>query len=135
MSKHGLAVAGMETYQLNDADFGPQVRRLQGQKGNALMVWGVAGDTAGIAKQLDRSAPAYVDGPTAKGASWKPHLMGSPGSTGEHTWADLAGSSAKAGTLTAWHVGGLTYLPSFAIRGLDEEVPQEEPDRRRRVPG
>ena len=127
MSKNGLTSAGMETYQLNDADFGPQVRRLQSAKGHALMVWGVAGDTAGIAKQLDRVGAAYVDTPAAKGAAWKPHLMGSPGGTGEHTWADLAGSSAKAGTLTAWHVGGLTYLPSFAISGWMKKYLKKNP--------
>ncbi|HZN14043.1 MAG TPA: ABC transporter substrate-binding protein [Acidimicrobiales bacterium] len=117
MAKHGISTAGIETYQLNDADFGPQVNRLRTQKGEALMVWGVSGDTAGIVKQIDKVGGAYVDTPTAKGSAWHPHLMGSPGGTGEHTWADLAGSAAKAGTLTAWHVGGLVYLPSFAIRG------------------
>jgi branched-chain amino acid transport system substrate-binding protein len=117
MASHGLGTAGIETYQLNDADFGPQVNRLKSQKGEALMVWGVSGDTAGIVKQLDKVGASYVDTPTAKSGSWKPHIMGSPGGTGEHTWADLAGSAAKVGTLTAWHVGGLVYLPSFAIRG------------------
>lgn len=117
VNKHGLSAAGIESYQLNDADFGPQVRRLQSQKGEALMIWGVAGDTAGIVKGIDKVNGSYVDTPTAKGPTWRPHLMGSPGGTGEHTWADLAGSSAKIGTLTAWHVGGLNYLPSFAISG------------------
>lgn len=111
----GLSSAGVETYQLNDADFGPQVQRLRGQKGNALMIWGLPGDTAGIVKQIDKVGGSYVDTPTAKGAIWRPQIMGSPGGTGEHTWADLAGSAAQIGTLTAWHVGGLVYLPSFSV--------------------
>ena len=117
MRNNGLATAGIETYQLNDADFGPQIQRLRAQKGNALMVWGVSGDTAGIAKGIEKVHSSYVDTPTAKGADWHPHILGSPGGTGEHTWADLAGSAAKTGSMTAWHVGGLVYLPSFAIRG------------------
>jgi hypothetical protein len=118
MRNNGLTSAGIETYQLNDADFGPQVKRLSDGKGQALMVWGVSGDTAGLAKQIDKVGSSYVDTPTAKSpAKWRPQIMGSPGGTGEHTWADLAGSAAKTGTLTAWHVGGLVSLPSFAIRG------------------
>ncbi len=115
--KHGITITGVESYQLNDADFGPQVRRLSSARGEALMVWGVAGDTAGLIKSIDKLGSGYVDTPTAKGAGWHPHILGSPGGTGEHTWADLAGSAAKSGTLTAWHMGGLVYLPSFAMRG------------------
>lgn len=116
MKRFGITAAGVETYQLNDSDFGSQLARLRGQKPEALFVWGVAGDTAGIVKQLDRLGAAYIDTPTAKGGAWHPHIMGSPGGTGEHTWADLAGGAAKAGTLTVWHIGGLVYLPSFQIR-------------------
>ena len=69
--------------------------------------------------QIDQLGSAYVDTPTAKDPSkgWHPHIFGSPGGTGDHSWADLARGSAKAGTVTAWHVGGLIYLPDFAIAG------------------
>lgn len=117
MKKAGITAAGVETYQLGDADFGPQVRRLKEAKSQALFIWGIAGDTAGIAKAIDKVGSGYVDTPTAKGSGWAPHIMGSPAGTGEHTWADLAGSAAKIGTITAWHVGGLVSLPSFSIRG------------------
>lgn len=116
MAKYGVASAGVETYQLGDADFGPQVGRLKNAGGHALFVWGVAGDTAGLVKAVNRVGASYVDTPTAKSGEWRPHIMGSPAGTGEHTWADLAGSAAKIGTMTAWHVGGLVALPSFAIR-------------------
>ncbi|MEY2419098.1 MAG: branched-chain amino acid transport system substrate-binding protein [Actinomycetota bacterium] len=116
-NKAGLTIAGLETYQLNDADFGPQVNRLKNAKGEALFVWGIAGDTAGLMKAVEKVGGGYVDTPTAKSGEWHPHVLGSPGGTGEHTWADLAGGAAKIGTLTAWHVGGLVALPSFSIRG------------------
>lgn len=116
IKKYGVANAGIETYQLNDSDFGPQLQRLKNGKGHALFIWGLAGDTGGIVKQIDRLGGSYVDTPTAKGSAWRPHILGSPGGTGEKTWAELAGASAKAGTLTAWHVGGLVALPSFSIR-------------------
>lgn len=112
----GLDAVRIESYQLNDSDFGPQLGRMRSARPEALFVWGVAGDTAGIVKQLDRLGASYVDTPTAKGDAWHPHVMGSPGGTGERTWADLAGGAAKAGTLTGWHVGGLVYLPSFRIK-------------------
>jgi ABC-type branched-subunit amino acid transport system substrate-binding protein len=116
MRKYNLSNVGVETYQLNDSDFGPQLQRLKNNKSNALFIWGLAGDTAGIVKQIDRLGGSYVDTPTAKAGGWRPQILGSPGGTGEKTWAELAGASAKAGTLTAWHVGGLVALPSFAIR-------------------
>lgn len=117
MKSAGIAAAGIETYQLNDGSFGPQINRLKSAKSEALFVWGIAGDTAKIVKAIDNVGGGYVDTPTAKAGGWNPHIMGSPAGTGEHTWADLAGSAAKIGTITAWHVGGLVSLPSFAIRG------------------
>jgi ABC-type branched-subunit amino acid transport system substrate-binding protein len=116
LKKYKLSNGGIETYQLNDSDFGAQLQRLKNSKSDALFIWGLAGDTAGIVKQIDRLGASYIDTPTAKGTTWRPQILGSPGGTGEKTWAELAGSSAKAGTLTAWHVGGLVALPSFAIR-------------------
>src|SRR5205085_7980995 len=47
MRKYGVSSAGVESYQLGDADFGPQVGRLKSAGGQALFVWGLLGDTAG----------------------------------------------------------------------------------------
>ena len=115
VKKYGVGTTGEETFQLNDSDFGPQLQRLKGKGMESIIIWGLVGDTANIVKGIDRLGGAYVDTPTAK-SSWHPHLMGSPGGTGEHTWADLAGDAAKAGTITTWYVGGLIALPTFAIR-------------------
>jgi branched-chain amino acid transport system substrate-binding protein len=111
----GFTNAGTETYQLNDSDFGPQLQRLKAAGAQSIIIWGLTGDTSSIVKQIDRLGGAYVDTPTAK-STWKPQIMGSPGGTGEHTWADLAGPSAKAGSITTWYVGGVIDLPTFAIR-------------------
>ena len=42
-------------------------------------------------------------------------MFGSPGGTGDKSWVALAGDAAKVGTATAWHVGGLIGLPTFAV--------------------
>src|SRR5205823_14973874 len=58
----------------------------------------------------------FVDTPAAKGAQWRPHIVGAPTGTGDKQWVELAQQAAKVGTVTAWHLGGLIYLPTFAIR-------------------
>jgi hypothetical protein len=78
-------------------------------------VWGLASNTAGVAQQLDQLGAAYVDTPTAKGADWHPHVIGAPTGTGDKSFAELARAAAKTGTVTAWHLGGLVYLPTFNI--------------------
>ncbi len=114
--KYGLKVAGTEQFNFATADYGAQLNRLKALKPDCLLVWGLAENTAGIVKSLDSIGAAYVDAPTAKGPEWHPQVMGSPGGTGEKKWAALAGDSAKAGTLTAWYLGGFTGLPTFPIR-------------------
>jgi len=117
VKKYGFDDKGYNTYGLGTSDFGPQLQSMQGGKPEAVLIFGLSGDTSNFVKQIDAAGAAYVDTPTAKaGGAWHPHLMGSPGGTGDHTWADLAGASAKVGTITAWHVGGLLYLPDCNIR-------------------
>lgn len=111
----GLQLKGSETFTVADADFGPQLNRLRSAKPDLIYVDGFSGSTAGIVKQLAALGASYVDTPTAKGADWHPHIFGSPGGTGDKSWVTLAGSAARVGTVTAWHVGGLIYLPTFAI--------------------
>jgi ABC-type branched-subunit amino acid transport system substrate-binding protein len=115
--KYGLRNAGYESYSLGSSDFGPTLQRLKGSRPDVVSIFGFSGDTANFVIQIDQLGSAYVDTPTAKDASkgWHPHIFGSPGGTGDHSWADLAKDSAKPGTLTAWHVGGLIYLPQFNI--------------------
>jgi branched-chain amino acid transport system substrate-binding protein len=111
----GISPAGIESFNVFASEFGPQLQRLKPQRSEALIVWGLASNTAGVVKQLGDLGAAYVDTPTAKGAAWHPHVIGAPTGTGDKSFADLAGSAAKTGTVTAWHLGGLVYLPTFAI--------------------
>jgi ABC-type branched-subunit amino acid transport system substrate-binding protein len=117
--KYGIKMAGYESYQLGNSDFGPSLQRLKAARPDVVAIFGLSGDTANLVIQIDQLGSAYIDTPTAKDPSkgWHPHIFGSPGGTGDHSWADLAKDSAKPGTLTAWHVGGLVYLPEFAIAG------------------
>jgi ABC-type branched-subunit amino acid transport system substrate-binding protein len=114
---HGLDVVAVEEFSLLSADYGAQLQRLKDAKPHCLIVWGVSDNTANIVKNLDDLGAAYVDTPTAKsGSTWAPQILGYPGGTGEKKWAELAGSSAKVGTLTAWYLGGLVGGPHFPIR-------------------
>lgn len=127
-AQYGIENVGVEQFKFGDSDFGPQVQRLKRSGCHAVFIWGLAPETALIAKAIDAVGGAYVDSATAKKASpWAPHIMGSPGGTAEKTWVKLAGKSARPGTLSTWHVGGLVSNPSFPIRDwvkkyLDEDV-------------
>ncbi|MFZ6004310.1 MAG: ABC transporter substrate-binding protein [Actinomycetota bacterium] len=114
---HGLDIVGIEEFTLFSADYGAQLQRLKSAAPQCLIVWGLSDNTAQIVKGLDALGAAYVDTPTAKGGdTWAPQILGYPGGTGEKKWAELAGDSAKAGTLTAWYLGGLVGGPHFPIR-------------------
>lgn len=123
----GLTPAGIEDFNVFANEFGPQLQRLKPQKSEALIVWGLAANTAGVAKQLAELGAAYVDTPTAKGADWHPHVVGAPTGTGDKSFAELAGPAAKTGTVTAWHLGGLVYLPTFAIGQWMKKYLQKTP--------
>jgi hypothetical protein len=116
-AQFGLTPAGIETFNVFASEFGPQLQRLEPQHSEALLVWGLASNTAGVAQQLDQVGAAYADTPTAKGAEWRPQVIGAPTGTGDKSFVELAGAAAKTGTVTGWHLGGLVYLPTFAIGG------------------
>lgn len=118
MNRVGLEQAGLEQFTMFDSEYGQQVERLRSAGGDALFVWGLSSNTAGVVKQIDAVGGGYVDRETAAGSGWAPQIMGSPGGTGERGWVDLAGASARPGTLTVWYVGGLVGLPDFPIRDM-----------------
>src|SRR5437879_9075138 len=132
LQKVGMKSVGYETYQLGSSDFGPALQRLKGARPDMVAIFGLSGDTANFVIQIDQLGSAYVDTPTTKDASkgWHPHIFGSPGGTGDHSWADLAKGSAKSGTVTAWHVGGLIYLPAVAIAAWMQKDLNKYPTRR-----
>lgn len=126
-SRAGIGITGVEAFSLADSDYGPQLQRLRAARPQVLYVDGLATNTAGVVSQLADLDAAYVDGPTAKGAGWHPHVFGSPAGTGDKSWVELAGAKARVGTVTAWHVGGLVYLPTFAIGGWMRRFLGREP--------
>jgi branched-chain amino acid transport system substrate-binding protein len=123
----GLTSTGIESFNVFATEFGPQLQRLKAGKPEALFVWGLAANTAGVVKQLEQLGAAYVDSPTAKGAEWHPQIIGAPTGTGDKSWAELAQSAAKVGTVTCWHLGGLVYLPTFAIRAWMQKYLKKTP--------
>ncbi|HZQ85647.1 MAG TPA: ABC transporter substrate-binding protein [Acidimicrobiales bacterium] len=127
MDRAGIANKGIETFALNDSDYGPQLQRIRAARPESLWIWGLTANTAAIVKALDAIGAGYVDTPTAKGPGWHPHIIGSPGATGDKSWVELAGSAAKVGTVTAWHVGGLIGLPDFAIAGWMKKYLNKQP--------
>jgi ABC-type branched-subunit amino acid transport system substrate-binding protein len=128
MDKAGLANKGMETFAITDSDYGAQLQRIKAAKPHTIWIWGLSANSAGIVSQLADLGAAYVDTPTAKaGGDWHPHVFGSPAGTGDKSWVSLAGDKAKVGTVTAWHVGGLISLPSFAIAGWMRKYIQKDP--------
>ncbi len=131
MADIGMSVTGTAGYQLNNSNFGPQISAVG--RPQTLWMWGLATDTANAVKQIGDAGRDYISINEAKTGA-RPQLMGSPAALGEKKWAELAGDTAKAGTLTAWHVGGLIYLPTFAMReymqkhtGVDPTGGEETP--------
>lgn len=115
-TKHDIELVGVEEFSISTADYGSQLGRTRDKKPHCLLIWGLAESTAGIVKQLDALGAGYVDTPSAKSGEWRPHIMGSPAGTGERRWAQLAGASAKTGSLTCWYAGGFGVgLPTFPI--------------------
>lgn len=111
----GLDDVGIETHDFGASDFGIQLQRLKRARPEALFIWSLASETGGLARQLADLDASYVDMPTAKGPGWHPQIMGSPGGTGEKTWAENAGEAAKTGTLTPWYLGGHVFLPTYTM--------------------
>lgn len=111
----GIDVRAIESYTPGDVDYVAVLERLATAAPEVLFLDGLPEDAADIVTELDDRGASYVDTPTAKGPTWRPHIFGSPRTLGDGAWADLAGGAAKVGTVTGGHVGGLVYLPSFEI--------------------
>ncbi|MGI9023752.1 MAG: ABC transporter substrate-binding protein [Acidimicrobiales bacterium] len=112
----GLALAGVETFGTGDGDMGAQLDTLRGQRSQVLFVDGYSDDAARIVSRLADMGSAYVDTPTAKGPDWRPQVFGSLRDVNQ-TWAEVAGEKARVGTATAWALGGLPFLPFYAVGG------------------
>lgn len=119
----GVEVRGVERYSgavedgTDATHYVAHLERLRALAPQVLYLHGLPEHAAGIATALASMDASYVDTPTTRGPAWHPHLFGSPLAFGDGSWTALAGEAAKVGTVTTNHVGGLIYLPSYAVGG------------------
>jgi hypothetical protein len=126
-TRAGIDVVAVEAFTSDDADYGPQLQRLQTAAPQVLFIDGLPVNAADIALSLDELGASYIDTPTAKGPEWHPHIFGSARAFSDGTWANLAGEAAKVGTVTGGHLGGLAYLPTFEIGSWMSELLGKDP--------
>jgi len=113
LAKSGHHLAAAEQYNVGDVDMTAQLQRLRGTGCNALMIWGIAGDTAHALESVKRLDAMYIDHDHARGGGWHPQIIGFEGGAAERTFAVLAGDAARIGTMSYWYMGGLGYIPEF----------------------
>ncbi|MEO7804101.1 MAG: ABC transporter substrate-binding protein [Actinomycetota bacterium] len=122
LSKHGKKLLRAEQYNVGDVDMTAQLVRIRQTGCQALVIWGLAGDTAHALQNMKKLGADYVDRTRAAGSNssnWHPQIMGFPGGVAERTFAELAGDAARTGTVSTWYMGGLGYFPEFQ-RATDE---------------
>lgn len=112
----GIENTGVEVYNFFSNEFGPHIQALRKGKPQAVFFWGLAEGSGTFVKQMDDAGAGYIDLDAALSDEWHPQIIGSPAGTGEKTWAEKAGVSAKAGSITAWHLAGLTSGPFYDLR-------------------
>lgn len=123
----GLTVGAVETFTSGAAHFDAQIQALKRAAPQVVYMDGLSDDTATITTALAATGAAYVDTPTAKGPGWHPHVFGAYQGIND-VWAQLAGEAAKVGSVSAWHLGGITFLPSYAIRSWMHTYVGKDPD-------
>lgn len=110
----GLDLLGAEQYNVGDVDMSAQLARLRNTDSQALLIWGIAGDTAHALENLKRLDAVYQDHPNAlRSSPWRPQIIGFEGGAAERTFAVLAGDAARTGTMSYWYLGGVGYIPQY----------------------
>lgn len=112
----GVENTGIEVYNFFSNEFGPHIQALRRGKPQAVFFWGLAEGSGTFVKQMDDAGAGYIDRDAALSDEWHPQIIGSPAGTGEKTWVEKAGLAAKAGSVTAWHLAGLTSGPFYDLR-------------------
>ncbi|MHB8513035.1 MAG: ABC transporter substrate-binding protein [Actinomycetota bacterium] len=115
LARHGSSLLATEQYNVGDVDMTAQLQRIKATNCNALLVWGIAGDTAHALENLQSLDAVYVDHPTALGAGggWHPQIIGFEGGAAERTFAVLAGDAARTGTMSYFYLGSVAVIPEF----------------------
>lgn len=126
LGKHGKSVLRAEQYNVGDVDMTAQLVRIRETGCQCLVIWGLAGDTAHALQNLKKLGAEYIDQGRAlssTASAWHPQIMGFPGGVAERTFAELSGDSARAGTVSTWYMGGVSYFPQFqgAIEAFKEK--------------
>lgn len=126
-SKAGVTPVLAETFTTGQTSLSPQLARLRAVAPQVVYFDGLPADLATAVEGLATMNAAFVDKPTDLAGPWHPQIFGSLRAMGDGTWATTAGDAAKVGSVTATHLGGLPYLPSFAVRGWMERYLGVEP--------
>jgi branched-chain amino acid transport system substrate-binding protein len=113
LARNGKRLLAAEQYNVGDVDMTAQLQRIKGTNCNALLIWGIAGDTAHALESVKRLDAVYIDHARAKGGGWHPQIIGFEGGAAERTFAVLAGDAARTGTMSYWYLGGIGYIPQF----------------------
>lgn len=113
--KAGLSLTTPQTFSTGAKDLGPQLVALRAAAPEAVYFHGLPGDLATAAEGLATLAASFVDDPTTKARPWHPQLFVSTRAMSGAAWAATAGLAAKVGTVAPAHLGGLPYLPGFAV--------------------
>ncbi len=114
LARQGKRLAAAEQYNVGDVDMTAQLQRIRGTNCNALLVWGIAGDTAHALENLKRLDAVYVNRDVAlRGPGWHPQIIGFEGGAAERTFAVLAGDAARVGTMSYFYLGAVGVIPEF----------------------
>lgn len=116
LAKDGKKLLRAEQYNVGDVDMTAQLVRIQQTGCQALVIWGLAGDTAHALQNLKKLGAEYIDhgrSVASTPGNWHPQIMGFPGGVAERTFAELSGDAARTGTVSTWYMGGLTYFEQF----------------------
>lgn len=116
-AKAGLAVVPPQSFSTGATDLSSQLAALRSGAPEVVYFDGLPADLATAAEQLAAMKSSYSSDPTDKGPGWHPQLFVSGRAMRAAAWATTAGAAAKVGTLAPTHLGGLAYLPSFAVGG------------------
>lgn len=126
-AKAGVTPVLADSFTTGQKDLSPQLGRLRAAVPQVVYFDGLPADLATAAEGLATMKAPFVDKPTDLARPWHPQVFGSLRAMGDGTWATSAGDAARVGSVTATHLGGLPYLPSFTIRRWMERYLGAEP--------
>lgn len=114
LARQGKRLLAAEQYNVGDVDMTAQLQRIRNTNCNALLVWGIAGDTAHALENLKRLDAVYQNRDVSlRGPGWRPQIIGFEGGAAERTFAVLAGDAARVGTMSYFYLGAVGVIPEL----------------------